>query len=138
MPNPGKPRALKLLNGSRRVDDSGPSVELPLVQAYPDPPEWLPNAHAVKEWHRVVPLLMNVRLLTEASLTAVGHMCAVHGRITQEYAANMTPTGSLLSILRNYQNDFGLTAMAQQKIRPPGELPAGNKFTSNGRKPKAK
>lgn len=135
MPNPGKPRALKLLSGSRRADDSGPSVELPLVTEYPAPPDWLPNDFAVQEWHRVVPLLMSVRLLTEASLTSVGHMCAVHGRITQEYAAGMTPTGSLLSILRNYQNDFGLTAMGQQKIRPPGATPVDNKFSINGRKP---
>lgn len=138
MPNPGKPRALKLLSGSRRANDSGPGVDLPLVQEYPAPPDWLPNAFAAKEWHRVVPLLMNVGLLTEASLTSLGHMCAVHGRILQEYAAGMTPTGSLLSILRNYQNDFGLTAMGQQKIGPPGEANGGNKFANNGCKPKRK
>ncbi|VVE30865.1 terminase [Pandoraea morbifera] len=83
----------------------------------------------------MVPLLMNVGLLTEASLTSLGHMCAVHGRILQEYAAGMTPTGSLLSILRNYQNDFGLTAMGQQKIGSPGEAKGGNKFANNGCKP---
>ncbi len=134
MPNPKKPPALKAISGTSRPDrDSGAVVDLPLVSEYPNPPDWLPNHFAVEEWHRVVPILMANKLLTEAALSAVGHMCALDGKLRQEYAAGITPTGSLLSILRGYQNDFGLTAVSQGKVKVGNESAVGNKFASNGR-----
>jgi phage terminase small subunit len=57
MGNPRKPAHLKVVAGTDRPDRALPSsVDLPLVEAVPEPPDWLPNAHAVKEWKRLAPL----------------------------------------------------------------------------------
>jgi len=138
MANPKKPPQLKAVAGTGRKDRDTPAddaVELPLVANYPDPPDWLPNPHAVKEWHRLVPILMANRLLTEASLGPLAHLCGLHGKIVQLYAAGEAPTASMTGTLRNLHNDFGLTPIAQGKVRaaPNGGI-TGNEFANNGRR----
>lgn len=138
MPRPKKPHNLKVVAGTARPDRDGPPlVDLPLVEDYPPPPDWLPNAHAIREWDRAVPILMNQKLLTEAALTTLGHMCAVHGQIVQQYTAGLAPNASMYSQYRGLANDFGLTPVAQGKVRPHGEAASENEFARNGRKPAA-
>lgn len=123
MGNPRKPTQLKVISGTdqpcRRPEAD--SVELPLVDGVPDPPDWLPNAHAIKEWNRLAPILHSNRLLTEAGLSALGQLCALHGKIVQLYAAGEAPVASMLAQLRGLLNDFGLTPVAQGKVKPNGE-----------------
>ena len=125
---PRKPANLKLISGSRQPD--GPdSVELPLVSEVPPAPDWLPNAHAVKEWQRLAPILTANKLLTEAGLSALGQLCALHGKVVQLYAAGEAPVASMVAQLRGLMNDFGLTPVAQGKVKAGGdETKAGNKF----------
>ena len=132
MAYPKKPHNLKVLDGSRQPD-SAPVIDLPVVQAVPEPPDWLPNAHAVKEWERLAPILHNVRLLTEGSLAPLGQMCALHGKIVQLYAAGESPNASMVAQYRALANDFGLTPVAQGKVRPSGEAPKDNPFSRNKR-----
>lgn len=67
MSNPRKPPQLKAVSGTARKDrDIGAAVDLPLVSSVPEAPDWLPNAHAVKEWDRLAPILTANKLLTEA------------------------------------------------------------------------
>jgi phage terminase small subunit len=135
MANPRKPTTLKAIAGTARPDrEPEGGVELPLVDAPPDPPDWLPNSHAVKEWNRLVPILMANKLLTEAALGPLAHLCALHGKIVQLYAAGEAPTASMSGTLRNLQNDFGLTPVAQGKVKATGDVPAGNKFATNGKR----
>ncbi|OZI64608.1 hypothetical protein CAL20_02855 [Bordetella genomosp. 4] len=135
MPRPRKPDHLKVVSGTDqpcRMD--GPNaVELPLVDDIPPAPEWLINPAAVEEWNRLARILYANKLLTEASLTSLAHMCALHGKIRQLYAAGEAPTASMIGALRAYQNDFGLTPVAQGKVKPSGEVPAANEFAKNGR-----
>lgn len=133
MPYPRKPLALKLISGSRQPEPS-PVIEMPTIDA-PPAPDWMPNAHAVKEWDRLAAILAANRLLTEASLSALGQMCALHGKIVQLYAAGESPNASLIAQYRALANDFGLTPVAQGKVRPHGEEPAKNEFGSNGKRP---
>lgn len=133
MPYPRKPLALKLISGSRQPEPS-PVIEMPTIDA-PPAPDWMPNAHAVKEWDRLAAILAANRLLTEASLSALGQMCALHGKIVQLYAAGESPNASLIAQYRALANDFGLTPVAQGKVRPHGEEPAKNEFSSNGKRP---
>lgn len=135
MANPRKPAQLKAVAGTARKDRDVPvEVELPLVDVAPDAPDWLPNAHAVKEWSRLVPILMANKLLTDAALSPLAHMCALHGKIVQLYAAGEAPTASMSGTLRNLQNDFGLTPVAQGKVKAGPEDQKGNAFAGNGRK----
>ena len=128
-----KPPNLKVLSGTvQPCRDAGPVIDLPLVDGVPHAPDWLPNSHAMREFDRLAPILVANRLLTEAGLMALAHLCALHGKIVQLYAAGESPTGHLISQYRNLINDFGLTPVAQGKVKAGGEAPKGNKFANNG------
>lgn len=134
MPNPRKPGNLKVIAGTDRVDRESAVVDLPLVSSVPSAPDWMPNAHAFKEWDRLAPILHAVGLLTEAGLSTLAHLCALHGKIVQLYAAGESPNASMVAQYRAIANDFGLTPVAQGKVRPSGEKPKDNPFASNGKR----
>lgn len=100
----------------------------------PSAPDWLPNAHAVKEWERLAPILVANKLLTEAGTSALGMLCALHGKLVQLWAAGEAPVASMVAQYRNLINDFGLTPVAQGKVKPVGEEPASNKFSNRGKR----
>lgn len=138
MPRAKKPHNLKVVAGTARPDREGPPiVDLPLVDDVPAAPDWLPNAHAIKEWDRIAPILVANKLLTTAAFSTLGHLCSLHGNLVQLSSAGMAPNASMVAQYRGLANDFGLTPVAQGKVRPHGETPTENEFTSNGRKPKA-
>lgn len=136
MPGPGKkPARLKVVAGTERKDRAiAPSVELPTVSQVPPHPDWLPNAHAIKEWERLAPILVANKLLTEAGLSALGMLCALHGKLVQLWSAGEAPVASMVSQYRNLINDFGLTPVAQGKVKPVGAEPEGNRFAKNGKR----
>src|SRR5690625_2717719 len=135
MANPRKPAALKVIAGTDRPDRKGDDpIDLPLVSEIPEAPDWLPNKHAEAEWDRLARILPANRLLTEASLTSLAHLCALDGKIKQLYMAGETPTASMVAQLRAYQSEFGLTPVAQGKVTPAEREPTGNKFSGNGRR----
>jgi len=136
MARPVKPRQLKILSGTLQpCRDRAAGIEVTPLTDRPDPPDWLPNEHAVKEWNRLVPILLSNKLLAEADITALGHMCALHGKLVQLWSAGETPTASLLSTLRGMQADFGLSPHSRAKVPPAADNPSGNRFASNGRRP---
>lgn len=137
MPGPGKkPRSLKVISGTERADRAEiPAVELPTISEVPDAPDWLPNGHAVKEWERLAPILVANKLLTEAGLSAFGMLCSLHGKLVQLFAAGESPNASMVASYRNLVNDFGLTPVAQGKVKlAQSDEPKGNKFANNGRR----
>lgn len=139
MARPRKPTNLKVVAGTDRPDRALAEVaELPLVSGIPKAPDWMPNAHAIKEWDRLAPILHNNKLLTEAGLSALGQLCALHGKTVQLYAAGEAPVASMVAQLRGLMNDFGLTPAAQGKVRPNGDTEKpGNAFAALG-KPSAR
>lgn len=138
MPGPGKkPAGLKVVAGTSRKDREVDSVELPVIESVPAAPDWLPNAHAVKEWDRLAPILVANKLLTEAGTSALAHLCALHGKIVQLYAAGEAPVASMVSQYRNLINDFGLTPVAQGKVKSVGDKPESNQFARNGKRQSA-
>lgn len=130
-----KPASLKVVAGTDRPDRAQENVaDLPLVDEIPEAPDWLPNAHAIKEWNRLAPILHANKLLTEAGLSALGQLCALHGNTVQMYAAGMAPVASMVAQLRGLMNDFGLTPVAQGKVKPSGETnKPGNAFAKLGK-----
>lgn len=137
MPGPGKkPAGLKVISGTTQpCREPAAAVALPTVDSVPEPPDWLPNAHAIKEWRRLAPILVANKLLTEAGLAALAHLCALHGKIVQLYTAGEAPAASLVSQYRNLINDFGLTPVAQGRVKAAAPEPEGNAFTRNGKRP---
>lgn len=136
MPGPGKkPRALKVVAGTERKDRAAPpAAELPTVSEVPKPPDWLPNAHAVKEWRRLAPILVANKLLTEAGLSPLGMLCSLHGKLVQLWSAGEAPVASMVAQYRNLVNDFGLTPVSQGKVKAVGDAPEANKFSRNGKR----
>lgn len=137
MSNPRKPASLKLVAGTNRPDrEAPPAVELPLVDAAPSAPDWLPNAHAKNEWDRLSRILYANKLLTEAGLTTLGVLCSLFGKICQLYAAGESPTGHMVAQYRALANDFGLTPVAQGRVKPNGEgsKSPGGKFAGIGKR----
>ena len=139
MPGPGKkPANLKVVSGTDRKDRPDPvTVDLPLVDDVPPPPDWLPNAHAINEWSRLAPILVANKLLTEGGLSALGMLCALHGKIVQLYAAGEAPNANMVGQWRGITNDFGLTPVAQGKVKPVSAEPAANGFSQRGKRPTA-
>ena len=134
MGNPRKPTALKLVAGTDRPDRVAPvSVALPLAETIPGPPKWIKNPAAKEEFMRLAKILHANKLLTEACLSTLAVLCALHGEIATKFGKKEAPTGHMLAQYRALVNDFGLTPVAQGKIRDGGkkENPAG-KFNGIG------
>lgn len=137
MPNPRKPQNLKLISGTLQpCRDTAPGVTLPLVATVPTAPDWLPNAHAVREWDRLAPILMANKLLTEGATSVLAVLCALHGKLVQMWAAGEAPTGHMIAQYRNLANDFGLTPIAQGKLKPTGVIESENPFAKFGKRPR--
>lgn len=136
MPGPGrKPASLKMVAGTERKDRATKStLEIPALDKVPPAPDWLPNAHAIKEWDRLAAILTANKLLNSASIGSLGQLCALFGKVVQLYAAGEAPTASMLGTLRNLSNDFGLSPVAQGKVNMLGEEPTKNQFASNGKR----
>lgn len=136
MANPRKPTALKVVAGTDRPDRKGGDlVDLPLVPDIPDAPDWMPNRHAEAEWNRLAQILHANRLLTEAGLGPLGMLCALHGKLVQLWMAGETPTGHMLAQYRALVGEFGLTPVAQGRVKGSGPAEqAGNRFNSNGKR----
>ena len=68
------------------------------------------------------------KLLTEASVSVLGQLCALHGKLVQLWAAGETPTGHLLAQYRNLVNDFGLPPIANGRLKTSNKPTQTNKF----------
>ena len=127
---------LKAIAGTSRADREAPeSVALPSIEAVPKPVDWLPNAHAVKEWERLAPILVANKILSEADLSAFGHMCALHGKMVQLWAAGEAPTGHMVAQYNALAGAFGLSPAWRSKVKPSGNKDEGNKFSAFKKSP---
>lgn len=141
MPGPGKkPKHLKVVAGTSRKDrDAEVVVDLPVIDQVPEPAGWLLNAHAINEWKRLARILTANKLLTEGGLSALGMLCNLHGEIVRQTSVGMMPPAHLFAQYRAMANDFGLTPVAQGKVKPSAdkEKPE-SKFGGIGQRPAAK
>jgi len=126
---PRRPSALKVIAGTDRPDRRAePGLELPPMTEVPAAPDWLPNAHAAREWGRLAPMLVANKLLSEADLGALGHLCALHGKIVQLWTAGETPTGHLLAQFNTLAAAFGLSPAWRSKVKPIADDKPSNPF----------
>ena len=128
-----KPRHLRALSGTLRpCRDGGPEAPpLPAVGALPEAPDWLPNAHAVREYERLGAVLLAHGLLTEASAGALLLLASVHGKLVQELQAGLPLTSALIAQWRGLARDLGLLQM----VREPNATTKPNRFSHYGRRP---
>ncbi|MFO1306612.1 MAG: hypothetical protein U1F54_23050 [Burkholderiales bacterium] len=136
--NPGRPpksRRLKVLQGTLRPDrDREEVLPLPASEVLPEAPEWLPNAHAVREYERLGGVMVANELLTEGNVGLLAVLCAVHGKLVQLFMVGQ-PTAALVSRYQSIAAELGLTGMARL---PKRDAPPENRFATNGRRPDTK
>lgn len=122
-----KPDHLKLLTGTARADRVAPATPaLPPIDAVPIPPAWLTNLEAVREWHRLAPVMVACKLLNTGNLQILVQVCALHGRLVEMWTAGATPTAALIMAFRKLSNDLGLT-----NIQTPTPAAKPNRFLVN-------
>lgn len=131
-----KPTELKLLAGNpgKRAVKRAPAAGRQRLRA-PAPPEWLPE-EGQREWRRVAPLLMRMRVLRDTDLTALAVYCESYERYRaarKDLDDNLgmytdTGTGSIkahpattilnqaLAQMRAFMVEFGLTPSARTRV----------------------
>lgn len=129
MPQPAKANHLKVIGGSREPLTE-PGIELPELDELPEAPDWLARGAAVDEWNRLGPVMVANRLLTSGNVMAFAHLCALHGSLVGRYMADEHPSGHTYAQYRNLVNDFGLTPVAQGKVKPRVEAKKSNPFAA--------
>lgn len=127
------PSAVKKMRGTYNASRAAKNeVSFPVSRLAP--PAWL-DEHALEEWNRVVPLLDEVRVLTDADLVQLSNYCAtvsVAIRATMEsnkslvaYAASskMKRASPFVKMARDaraeclrFAIEFGLTPAARSRI----------------------
>lgn len=81
----GKPDALKKLQGNpgkRPLNHAEPKFPKFEFNGLPAPPSWL-NSPAKREWKRMVPLLHNAGVLTQADLSSLAAYCQAYGQFIE-------------------------------------------------------
>jgi P27 family predicted phage terminase small subunit len=82
-----KPTALKLLQGNAGHRALNAAEPKPTEQAPPCPIYISADPEAKKEWKRLVPILLRMRVLTEADATVLGSLCLTHSHLLRNLAA---------------------------------------------------
>jgi len=94
---PPQPSILKYVRGNpgkRAINDSEPTPDL-VGHDYP-PPSYL-DGDALEKWHHVIPILIGMRVLTEADVEAVGRYCAMWSEWKKNYEI-VKKNGDVLTI----------------------------------------
>lgn len=118
---------MKVLRGTDRKDRTRDEADFPVVSGSVDPPDWLIDAEAVKEWHHKVDLLTRASVLTEAGLSLLGQYCNMHAAAVKQWRAGLAPTAADLTQLRLMATEFGFTPASISKVGRPSKG-KGNPF----------
>jgi len=131
-----KPLGLKVLQGTVqkcRDGDKLDHAEFELCGEPPEAPAWLTDAHAVEEWDRLARILHGNGVLTVSGLSSLAVLCSMHGQIVGMFKTGECPTGTMMTSYILLVKEFGLTPVAQGKVRP-SEKKKQNRFGNNGQK----
>lgn len=110
-------------------------VEFPIASKVPTSPDWL-NEEGKKLWKEVAPVLFAQKILTQADVYALTHLCNLHGVTIDGYKRRVQPTAADLAQLRLYFAEFGMTPSSRSKVTASGGKEK-NKFGKNGKANKA-
>lgn len=134
MPRKKDPDNVKQLRATERPDRMNPdAVDFESVEQKPDAPSYL-DVRAKGYWDRIVPILISKRVLSVADLEALEVMCSLYGKVRQMVEAGVDISSALVTQLRLYQAEFGLTPVSRTKIAQGSDKPKNNPFANNGSK----
>lgn len=139
MPRRPVPKSLRILRGDHpeRVNHDEPEPPTSNLA----PPEWIGTGAALAKWNDLVPLLVQMRIFTDADRDAVGRYCCLHERwvVAMEacrrglevlhhkdengriYNSQLSPYATLVhklhSQLLRVAAEFGLTPSSRTQIK---------------------
>jgi hypothetical protein len=115
-----KPPELKALAGTTRPDRA-PVIALSgeRLTVTPEPPGWLPNEHALREWNLQAPGMVACGILTPAMVSPLAHYCSLHGLMVARWRSpDKPPTAALCTSYRQFAASFGLFPTATASTAP--------------------
>jgi hypothetical protein len=114
---------LKLLCGTARRDRTAPEgPALPVLTEVPQPPGWLQNIEAQREWRRLASVMTANKLLTAGNISLLGQLCGLHGQLAQAWSTGVTPTAALIASYRSLSVALGLASMNISMPAAPGSV----------------
>lgn len=108
-----KPRALVVLEGNPGKRPLNPLEPQPPLRR-PKCPDYLDET-AKREWKRLVPILEQMRVLTEADGIALGNLCQQYAML-QEAQTKLHRTGLLLKTKSGYVQQSPLVAIVSSAV----------------------
>lgn len=120
MANRRKTKAQRELEGTMRNDRDYGEPGYPEPQSI-EPPDDLIGPDAVKMWEKYTRVLSASRVLSDADLEMLLHLCNLHASILKKWRAGVDPTASMLTQLRLMASEFGLTPASRSKANELGE-----------------
>ena len=128
MPNPRKPTALKVLEGTDRPDRANPDEPQYTELTAAEPPDTLRDGRAVQIWHDLVGVLGSQRVITVADRLALTELCNQQSEVDQVRRAGGMPGPGDKTQLRLMFAEFGLTPASRSKVSGVGPSKADNEF----------
>lgn len=122
--------ALKIVSGTDkpfRREEPSQLIVAPL-DYMPEPPDWMNNQYAIKEWQRLRTMLVNCKILDEGNLSAFAGLCAVYGDIITWYVSSGSTDTQKMSQYIKLCGEFGLTPASRSKVKPVAETENKNQF----------
>jgi phage terminase small subunit len=135
MSNPKKPNRFKVIAGTDQPCRMNPDeIEYDPLEGDIETPDWL-GIDGQKYWERIVPILQKKKTLTEADLEALEVTCMLYDEVKRHGKVRMIPKGNIISQLRMYQCQFGLTPVSRASVKGDAGEKKQNPFEKNGRRP---
>ena len=134
MANQRKPVAIKLLEGTYRKDRAVEEAAWPMVDGYPEAPDWLTGPDAVSQWNKAVRWLSDARVLTDPDLDRLANFCNMHADIVSSWRSGRAPAPQDQVQYRINAGLFGFTPADRHKVAPVGAPKRKNKFAELGRR----
>ena len=128
MPRPRKSQAQKALEGTAQKHRHHDEPEFEAVDGGQEPPDWMINKRAIKDWHRYVKILSDVKVLSQADLDSLAHYVNLNARIQEIWIDGDTPTAAALSERRRSAQEFGLTPASRSRAVAIGDGADKNPF----------
>jgi phage terminase small subunit len=100
--------------GHRPLNPNEPEPEL--VKEFPEPPRKL-RGDALKEWNRIVPGLVQTRVLAEQELSLLASYCYLHGAVVKAERRGELLAAAYYSQYRGLAAEFGLTPSSRSRIK---------------------
>jgi phage terminase small subunit len=136
MPNPRKPDLLKIMQGTYKKERAQNIIPLPVMREIPPMPGWMYGHDiAIAEWNKLTKILCEVGILTEAGANALAVLCMLLEHIVRYFESGECPPAVLVAQYRNMINDFGITPVAQTKVKANGEQKKQNSFVGSDDRP---